>query len=162
MVKRYLLNIGLMFVFFLVSLNILAAKADVSDIEFFDLEGNTVKLSDYQGKWVVVNYWATWCGPCRVEMPELSVFHEAHKDKDAIVLGVNYEETSIKKVNYFLEKNSIQFPVVRPKGGADGRNTAFGPLKGLPTTYIISPQGELVAARSGMIDQNLLESVIKK
>lgn len=133
-----------------------------TDIEFETLDGKTVKLSDFRGKWVVVNYWATWCPPCRVEMPELGFFYDAHKDKNAVVLGVNYEDNSPSQVKTFLEQEDIKFPIVRQKGRIDGKTTPFGPLRGLPTTYMVTPKGEVVAARTGMVDQKMLEEFIRK
>lgn len=138
-----------------------SAQAAV-DFEFKTLKGETVKLSDFRGKWVIVNYWATWCPPCRVEMPELGFFHEAHKNNDAVVLGVNYEEVDVSIVQKFLDQEMIKLPIVRQVGKIDGKSTYFGPLRGLPTTYMVSPKGEVVAARTGMVDQKMLEDFIKK
>lgn len=148
--------------FIYVLLALLSFSALAEDVEFKDLDGKTVKLSDYKGKWIVVNYWATWCPPCRVEMPELSLFHDQHKDKDAIVLGVNYETNNVSKTKEFMDEFLINFPIVREKNGADGRTTSFGPLRGLPTTYMITPKGKVVAARTGMVDQKMLETFIKE
>ncbi len=139
-----------------------SAQAQPKDIEFKSLNGKIVKLSDYRGKWVIVNYWATWCPPCRVEMPELSLFYEEHKNKDAIVLGVNYENKTAAQLKPFLESQMIEFPIVQELNGANGSSTSFGPLKGLPTTYMVAPDGKVVASRTGMVDQKLLESFIKK
>lgn len=139
-----------------------AQSAWAQDADFVDLDGHSVKLSDYKGKWVIVNYWATWCPPCRVEIPELTLFHDKHKDKDAVVLGVNYETGDVKHVKTFLTQQMVDYPVVREKGGANGRSTVFGPLKGLPTTYMVTPNGEVVAARTGMVDQKMLEDFITK
>ncbi|GKT12178.1 MAG: hypothetical protein ISEC1_P1153 [Thiomicrorhabdus sp.] len=132
------------------------------DIIFIDLKGNETKLSDYKGKWVIVNLWATWCPPCLVEIPDLIMFHEEHKDKDAIVIGVNYEAIDKDKVKAFAESQMINFPVVRFEGKIDGNSSPFGPLYGLPTTYMIAPDGSVVAARTGMIDQKMLENFMTK
>jgi thiol-disulfide isomerase/thioredoxin len=131
------------------------------DIKFIDMDGKTTLLSDYKGKWVIVNLWATWCPPCLVEIPDLVLFHEAHKDKDAIVIGVNYEANELSKVKAFAESQLINFPVVRFEGTVDGRTTPFGKLQGLPTTYMVAPDGTVVAARTGMVDQKMLEEFMQ-
>jgi len=73
------------------------------DVEFIDLDGKSTFLSDYKGTWVIINLWATWCPPCLVEIPDLILFHEEHKDKDAIVIGVNYESVDLEKVKAFSD-----------------------------------------------------------
>lgn len=132
------------------------------NIEFVDLDGKSIHLSDYKGKWVIINLWATWCPPCLVEIPDLVMFQEAHKGKDAVVLGVNYEANDPQKVKNFAESQMINYPVVRFKGKVDGRTTPFGDLKGLPTTYMVTPEGKLVAARVGMVDQKMLETFMER
>lgn len=154
--------IKIAFVAVITSLLAITSVQANDEIKFKTLDGKIVKLSDYKGKWVIVNYWATWCPPCLVEMPELSLFHEEHKDKDAIVLGVNYESISTGLVKQFLTEQMIEFPVVQEINGPNGRTTSFGPLKGLPTTYMVSPSGEVVETRVGMIDQKMLEGFIAK
>lgn len=135
-----------------------SAEPPKKDIKFIDLNGEETMLSDYKGKWVIVNLWATWCPPCLVEIPDLVMFHEAHKDKDAIVIGVNYETLDVDKVKTFSESQMINYPVVRFETEADGKMTPFGALQGLPTTYMVAPDGSVVAARTGMVDQAMLES----
>lgn len=154
--------IKIAFVAVITSLLAITSVQANDEIKFKTLDGKIVKLSDYKGKWVIVNYWATWCPPCLVEMPELSLFHEEHKDKDAIVLGVNYESISTGLVKQFLTEQMIEFPVVQEINGPNGRTTSFGPLKGLPTTYMVSPSGEVVATRVGMVNQKMLEGFIAK
>lgn len=145
----------------MIALSLLGAStASAMDAEFVDLSGKTVKLSDFRGKWVVVNYWATWCPPCVKEIPELQTFHDAHRLKDAIVLGVNHEETDAASVQKFIEGYLVTYPVVRATGRI-GNKTPFGPLKGLPTTFMINPEGELVAAHTGLVDEKSLDKFVK-
>lgn len=156
------LNIVLISVALSFSTQVKAADIDTDAIEFVDLDGNVTTLKDYRGKWVIVNLWATWCPPCLVEIPDLVMFHETHKDQDAIVLGVNYEAIDPAKVKTFAESQMINYPVVRFQGKVDGQTTPFGPLRGLPTTYMVTPEGQLVAARTGMVDQKMLEEFMQK
>ncbi|MBF6058261.1 MULTISPECIES: TlpA disulfide reductase family protein [Thiomicrorhabdus] len=137
------------------------AKPPAEDIKFIDLDGKVTHLSDYKGKWVVVNLWATWCPPCLVEIPDLVLFHEEHHEKDAIVIGVNYEDTDPQKVKAFADSQMINYPVVRFEGKVDGRTSPFGPLNGLPTTYMVAPDGTVVAGRTGMVDEKMLNDFIK-
>ncbi len=76
---------------------------------FTDVDGNPVKLADYHGKWVVVNYWATWCPPCLEEIPELVHFHDTHKDIDAVVLGINMDENASVSLSTFVDDNMISY-----------------------------------------------------
>lgn len=131
-------------------------------VEFVDLDGNPSQLLDYKGKWVILNLWATWCPPCLVEIPDLVMFHEAHKDKDAIVIGVNYEDNDPEKVKAFAESQMINYPIVRFKQKVDGKTTPLGNLRGLPTTYMVAPDGTVVAARTGMVDQKMLEAFMDR
>lgn len=137
--------------------------AQAKDVEFVDLQGQSVHLSDFKGQWVVVNLWATWCPPCVVEMPELVFFHEKYKDKGAMVLGVNYEDIAVEKINSFTDELMISFPIVRFKDiDLNSNRTPFGPLRGLPSTYMVAPSGEIVAARTGMVDLKALETFIEQ
>ena len=131
--------------------------ANSTDFDLSDLEGKDHKLSDYKGKWVVVNYWATWCPPCVEEIPELIFFHDQHKDKDAVVLGINFEDSSERKVKNFLEDYMVSYPVLlaEPDTYSD-----MGKITGLPTTFIVSPEGEVVHKKVGSVDAAYLEKVI--
>lgn len=145
------------------SLSTTWAQAEPKDIEFVDLEGKNVNLSDFKGQWVIVNIWATWCPPCIKEMPDLTFFHEKYKDDGAIVLGVNFEDIPVEKINNFTEELMVTFPIVRFKDiDLNANKTPFGPLRGLPSTYMVAPSGHIVAGRAGMVDQETLEAFIEE
>ncbi len=112
-----------------------------------DMDGKLHELSDYRGKWVVINYWATWCPPCLEELPELVDFHERHKDSDAVVLGINTEQITQNKLRKFIDENFISYPVFQ-----DTAATAnVAPVRGLPTTFLVAPDGRLVAKQTGAV-----------
>lgn len=123
-----------------------------------DVQGKTQRLSDYRGKWVLVNLWATWCPPCLNELPELNALHKAHKDKDLVVIGIAMEYASAKVVTDFVKKHGLSYPIVL---GNDKILAKIGDLEVLPTSYLYNPAGEQVAAQKGEVTRELIESYIK-
>jgi len=137
-----------------------AGQDDVVDFNLKDLKGQMHKLSDYRGKWVVVNYWATWCPPCLEEIPDLSDFHDKHKDKDAVVLGINNEELPTSRLIDFSESYLISYPVL-PGPRDPAASYMLGPVPALPTTYIVSPAGRVMARNVGPLTSEMIESFMK-
>ncbi|HEX7455331.1 MAG TPA: TlpA disulfide reductase family protein [Gallionella sp.] len=128
------------------------------DFTLEDLQGKTHRLSDYRGKWVLVNFWATWCPPCLSEIPELSSLHNAHKNKDLVVIGVAMDYSSGKAVADFANKHGISYPVVL---GNRKIAAQIGELDVLPTSYLYSPTGEQVSSQAGEVTRESVESYIK-
>lgn len=136
---------------------LLSFGAVAADLTLRDLDGQAHSLSDYRGKWVIVNYWATWCPPCREEIPELVLFHEEHKDHDAVVWGVNLENIDADELRQFVDDAFITYPVLR----ADVSSVnALGPVNALPTTYIVDPNGKVVSRAVGAVSSDSLENFI--
>ena len=117
------------------------------DFSLQQLGGGEVALSDYRGKWVVVNYWATWCAPCVKEMPELSALHEAHED--IVVLGLAFEDVDEADFNEFLEDAPVSYPIL--KVDVYEPPEPFGAPKVLPTTIILDREGRSVKAFLGPV-----------
>ncbi len=107
--------------------------------ELMDLDGRPHKLADYLGKVVVLNFWATWCPPCREEMPSMQRGWEKVRDEDIVFLGVNVGEDA-DTVFLFLADYSVDFPLLLDK---DAKVIEEYPVTGLPTTYIIDAQGRI-------------------
>jgi peroxiredoxin len=144
---------------FLVGLLLAAqANADRPDFTLPDLNGQSHSLSDYRGKWVLVNYWATWCPPCLKELPELEVFHTGAEGR-AVVLGVNMEAIEHAELLAFVEKQFLSFPILRASE-RPRREELVGPVDGLPTSYLVAPSGEVVAREVGQVTAEAVQGFI--
>ena len=120
------------------------------------LQGGEVSLSEFRGKWLVLNYWATWCTPCRKEIPDLSALHEARDD--IVVLGLAFEDTEMEVFDTFLEEFHPSYPLLQVDVYAPPE--PFGAPKALPTTIILDPQGYPVKTFLGPITGQDIESFI--
>jgi len=143
----------MLLVFILLVLSSLKVRA--VEYQLPDLHGQTQSLNQYQGKWVIVNYWATWCGSCMKELPDLAAIHE--QNENIAVVGINYEEISNERLKGFVSAYDIPYPVWRSKELAV---TPLGRVPALPTTYIIDPEGKVVAAEVGVVTKKNLEDYI--
>ncbi len=127
------------------------------EYKLLDTEGEMQSLDQYKGKWVIVNYWATWCSTCMKEMPELINFHENNKDNDAVVVGINFESIERNNLKEFVSDKAIPYTVLNTE---PVRVTPIGKVPALPTTYVIDPDGNVVAGSVGIVTQQDLESYI--
>lgn len=104
------------------------------------LDGDTVTAADLEGRVVVLNFWATWCLPCRAEMPALQALAERHADDDVVVLGLSTDSGSEAPIRTFLEERGITYPVGR---ATREQRLAFGGVRGIPTTLVVDRRGQV-------------------
>jgi thiol-disulfide isomerase/thioredoxin len=129
---------------------------DPVDFSLMQLGGGEVSLSDFRGGWVVVNYWATWCAPCRKEMPELSALHDERED--LTVLGLAFEDTDDSAFEEFLLEFHASYPILRVDVYQPPE--PFGAPRVLPTTIILDKEGRAVKAFLGPVTREAIEGFI--
>jgi len=119
-----------------------------------DLAGKSHRLSDYQGKWVLVNYWATWCPSCLDEIPDFIDLYERHKAKELVILGVAVDYKNEREVRHFVDDMLVSYPIIL---GTPKIFAQFGSSSVLPTTLIFNPQGKLVKIKRGQLTKQVVE-----
>lgn len=138
-------------------------KIMAPDFSLKDLDGNTVKLSDYRGKIVFLNFWASWCGPCTSEMPEFEKVHrQFSKEGDAVILAVNltdgFRETE-EKARKFIADNGYTMKVLLDTTGSAAKD--YG-IYSIPTTYVINRDGSIVTYMEGARPGKVLLDIYEK
>ncbi|MCA0982972.1 thiol-disulfide oxidoreductase ResA [Halobacillus yeomjeoni] len=127
-------------------------------LERFGSEGETITLSDLEGKGVMLNFWATYCEPCKDEMPYMEELYPKYKEKGVEILAVNLDSTDLV-VKRFMDTYDISFPVLRDKNGQVMDLYNIGPI---PSTLFISPEGEIVEQVTGALTLSKLEGHLKE
>lgn len=159
MIRRLSLALSLLLCL-LISLpaNAQAVNAQTTGFTFTDHTGKKLTLSDYKGKWVLINFWATWCPPCLKEIPDLVSLYESRK-KDVMIIGVAMDYRDPKTVLKFVKSLSISYPIVL----GDRKIAAqIGPVSMLPTTYLFNPDGKPAAYKVGLISREDLEEFMRE
>ena len=141
---------------FLALMTLVVVGAQAADFKVTDTNGKTHTLSGYKGKWVLVNYWATWCPPCLEEIPDLIALHDSKKN-NLVVIGVAMDYKSAKQVTDFAEGLLVTYPIVL---GTPKIVSQIGPMQGLPTTYLFNPEGKMVAHQVGALTREAVEGFI--
>lgn len=127
------------------------------DFQLMDLNGNPVRLSDFEGRPVVINFWATWCPPCRAEMPDIQAVHSEYGDR-AVILAVNIMEHP-QTVNDYFQRVGLDFTALLDTGGeVTGRYR----IVAVPTTYFIAADGTVADRNVGPMTKSLIESKLQK
>lgn len=134
------------------------ASGTLPEFELQNLAGDTVTNADLDGKVALVNFWATWCGPCKIEMPWFVDFQRQYKDRGFTVLAISLDEGGWDPVRDFAERMEFNFPVVL---GGDPVSEDFGGIAVLPTTLIVDRAGEIAFRHTGLIPKATYEEEIE-
>jgi len=124
-----------------------------------DLSGKSVKLSDYKGKIVILDFWATWCPPCRAEIPHFIELQAEYGKRGLVVIGVSMDEDGVRSVASFAKRNDIDYPIVM---GNQEVADKYGGVEFLPTTFVIDPKCNIVGKHQCLTDKSVFERAIKK
>ena len=125
------------------------------------VDGKKVSLSDYKGKAVLINFWATWCAPCKIEMPWLVALRSQYAPQGFEILGVNEDDagTPRAKLAKFGQEQGLNYPLLV---GDDAMSRKYGGVEFLPTSYFVGRDGKIVAETAGLVSKSEVEASIKK
>ena len=129
------------------------------DFALKDANGKLVHLADYRGKVVLLDFWATWCGPCVIEIPWFTEFQRKYKDRGFEVLGVSMDDDGWKAITPFVARRKINYRVVL---GDDRTGDQYGGLEALPTTFVIDRNGRIASVHVGLAGKKDFADAIEK
>ncbi len=139
-----------------IRISLIKGDKKAPDFSLLDLRGRRVGLKEFRGKIILLNFWATWCGPCKEEMPFLEILHQQFKEKDFVVLTVSVDYEGAKLVQDFINKQRYTFPVLLdPKCEV----LDLFDVKGIPTTFLIDKKGKLLGRAIGPRDWKCQEAI---
>jgi cytochrome c biogenesis protein CcmG, thiol:disulfide interchange protein DsbE len=125
------------------------------DLEALVAAGGSDRIADFRDGWVLINFWASWCEPCRDEAPVLEQFWREHRDENVTVLGVNLDDTS-DDAREFIAEFSLTYPQLRDGDGRQWRDD-YG-MTGFPESFLVDPEGDLAVIRRGPVDADVLRT----
>jgi peroxiredoxin len=129
------------------------------DFTLKDMHGKEVKLADFKGKVIMLNFWATWCGPCQYEIPMFVQLQEQYRQQGVVFLGVSVDDDAGEALQQFADAKHMNYPVLIGKDNEI--QNAYGPLFGIPTTMLISRDGTICTRYAGARPKEKFESDIK-
>ena len=134
------------------------AKPANFDFTIKDVDGNEVPLSSYKGKVVLLNFWATWCGPCKAEIPGFVRLQEKYRDKGLVIVGYSVDDTAEKAKAYAAEYK-MNYPILLGEGREEVQD-AYGPIWGIPASFIISKDGKVCRKHMGIAPEAVFEKEV--
>ena len=134
--------------------------APAPDVTMETLDGEQINLAEQKGKVILVNFWATWCAPCRKEIPDLIDLHSSMKDDGLMVVGIAVDDEGTDVVKPFVEKEGINYPIVVDT--TRSIESHFEAMYGLPTTYVIDPEGQIVRRVLGIFPTEKMKPTLEE
>jgi thiol-disulfide isomerase/thioredoxin len=159
MLKRNFFPFLVLILFLVPALSCKKPAEGLPDVEVKDLNGQTIRLSKFAGKPLVVNFWATWCGPCRFEIPMLNELHKKYASSGLILIGISTDDEGAEVVKPFMKEIPIQYGSYLKTNGVEEK---FGGILGLPTTFFYDRNGRQIDKVIGMRDKDFFEDRIQE
>jgi peroxiredoxin len=132
----------------------------VPDLTLETMDGESIDLQAQKGRVLLVNFWATWCAPCREEIPDLKALHSSLKEEGLTVIGIALDRQGREVVAPFAKKLEINYPIIIDNEGS--AEAAFGPIPGLPTTIIVTPDGQMTKRVVGIFPTDEMKPTLQK
>ncbi|HUR34104.1 MAG TPA: TlpA disulfide reductase family protein [Vicinamibacterales bacterium] len=129
------------------------------DFTLKDVEGRDVSLQSYKGKVIVLDFWATWCGPCKVEIPHFIEFQQKYGSTGLQIVGISVDDP-VDKLAPYVKEMGMNYPVLQGLGH-DAVQDAYGPILGIPVSVLISRDGKICATHTGLTGKDVFEREIK-
>ena len=150
------LGLALILFTFAFQLHLVADAAPAWELK--DVSGKSVKSSDFKGKVVILDFWATWCPPCRAEIPHFVALQDKYAGKGLVIVGISVDSDGPAVVSSFMKANQINYPIVM---GTPDIAQLYGATQGIPTTFVIDRKGNIVATHLGLTDPAVFENEVK-
>jgi cytochrome c biogenesis protein CcmG/thiol:disulfide interchange protein DsbE len=136
-----------------------AERKPAPDFALRDGDGRTVRLSDYRGKVVLLNFWATWCGPCKIEIPWFNEFQQQHRERGLVVLGISMDEEGWDVIKPYVAALKVNYRILL---GDEMVADLYGGVSSLPTSFLIDRQGKIASIHVGLVSKSVYEREIEE